>query len=62
MPRCQRAAVSGKPGVGDNLVSDAHLAALAIKHGAELGTFDSDFGRFAGLRWTLLGRAKRKKR
>ena len=32
------------------MVSDAHLAALAIEHGAELGTFDRDFARFAGLR------------
>lgn len=36
-------------GVGGNLVSDAHLAALAIEHGAELVTFDSDFARFPGL-------------
>lgn len=41
-------------GQGGNLVSDAHLAALAIEHQAELGTFDRDFGRFPGLRWTLL--------
>jgi hypothetical protein len=37
-------------GSAGNLVSDAHLAALAIEHGAELGTFDRDFTRFAGLR------------
>ena len=36
-------------GVGGNLVSDAHLAALAIEHGAELCTFDNDFSRFPGL-------------
>ncbi len=41
-------------GKGGPLVSDAHLAALAIEHDAELGTFDRDFGRFAGLRLTLL--------
>jgi toxin-antitoxin system PIN domain toxin len=41
-------------GTGGNLVTDAHLAALAIEHGAELVTFDRDFGRFAGLRWKLL--------
>ena len=41
-------------GTGGNLVSDAHLAALAIENSAELGTFDRDFDRFAGLRWTLL--------
>lgn len=34
-----------------NLVSDAHLAALAIEHGAEVVSFDSDFSRFQGLRW-----------
>lgn len=38
-------------GVGGNLVSDAHLAALAIEHGAELVSADHDFGRFPGLRW-----------
>lgn len=46
-------------GQGGNLVSDAHLAALAIEHGAELGTFDRDFERFAGLRVALLKPAKR---
>jgi uncharacterized protein len=35
---------------GDHeLVSDAHLAALAIEHGAAMCTHDSDFIRFAGL-------------
>lgn len=38
-------------GTGGNLVSDAHLAALAIEHGAELCSCDADFSRFAGLRW-----------
>ena len=33
------------------LVMDAHLAALAIEHGAMLATTDLDFSRFAGLRW-----------
>jgi hypothetical protein len=31
---------------------DAHLAALAIEHGAELCSADGDFARFSGLRWT----------
>lgn len=31
------------------LVMDAHLAALAIEHGASLCTTDRDFGRFPGL-------------
>lgn len=34
-----------------NLVSDAHLAALAVEHGAELCSTDADFSRFPGLRW-----------
>ena len=38
-------------GVAGDLTSDAHLAALAIEHGAELCSADSDFARFAGLRW-----------
>jgi uncharacterized protein len=41
-------------GQGGNLVSDAHLATLAIEHDTELASFDRDFARFAGLRWTLL--------
>ena len=36
---------------GPNLVTDAHLAALAIEHQAELQSNDSDFARFSGLRW-----------
>lgn len=32
------------------LLSDAHLAALAIEHGAVLATTDRDFARFPGLR------------
>jgi toxin-antitoxin system PIN domain toxin len=35
-----------------NLVMDAHLAALAIEHGATLHTTDRDFSRFAGLRFS----------
>ena len=38
-------------GLGGNLVTDAHLAALAIEHQAELYTTDADFARFPGLRW-----------
>lgn len=34
-----------------NLVPDAHLAALAIEHGCELASTDSDFARFPGLKW-----------
>jgi len=38
-------------GTEANLVSDAHLAALAIEHGLTLCSTDGDFARFAGLRW-----------
>jgi toxin-antitoxin system PIN domain toxin len=38
-------------GMAGNLVSDAHLAAIAIEHGADLCSSDTDFARFAGLRW-----------
>jgi uncharacterized protein len=34
-----------------NLVSDAHLAALALDHGLTLFSTDSDFAAFPGLRW-----------
>ncbi len=40
----RKAQVTGK------LVSDAHLAALAIEHDATLYTADRDFRRFAGVR------------
>ena len=39
-------------GTAGNLVSDAHLAALALEHGAELCSCDNDFARFPGLRWS----------
>jgi toxin-antitoxin system PIN domain toxin len=38
-------------GTAGNLTTDAHLAALAIEHGAELCSSDTDFARFGGLRW-----------
>ena len=38
-------------GTGGNLVPDAHIAALAIEHNAEVHTNDGDFARFPGLRW-----------
>ena len=37
-------------GSGGNLVSDAHLAAIAIEQRAEIVTFDADFARFAEVR------------
>jgi toxin-antitoxin system PIN domain toxin len=36
-------------GTAGNLTTDAHIAALAIEHGATLASFDGDFHRFAGL-------------
>jgi len=38
-------------GVAGSLTTDAHLAALAIEHQAELHSNDTDFARFTGLRW-----------
>jgi toxin-antitoxin system PIN domain toxin len=42
-------------GTGGNLTSDAHLAALAIEHGAEIVSHDRDFARFPGVRHRLPG-------
>ena len=38
-------------GAGANLVTDAHIAALAIEYQAEVHSNDTDFARFPGLRW-----------
>lgn len=38
-------------GAAGNLVSDAHLAALAISYDAVLYSCDNDFARFSKLRW-----------
>lgn len=37
--------------IGD-LVPDAQLAAVAVEHGAEVVSFDRDFARFEGVRWS----------
>ncbi len=42
---CKAANASG------NLVQDAWLAALAIEHGCEWITADSDYAKFPGLHW-----------
>jgi len=34
-----------------NLISDAHLAALAIEHGLTVCSADTDFARFTEIRW-----------
>ena len=38
-------------GTAGNLTSDAHLAALAITHGATVVSADTDFSSIRGLRW-----------
>lgn len=57
-PGARHAALLGRlllgAGTAGNLTNDAHLAALAIEHGATLGSFDRDFERFAGLSFELL--------
>ncbi len=42
-------------GTAGNLTTDAHLAALAIEHGATILSFDRDFARFQGVQWTVPG-------
>jgi toxin-antitoxin system PIN domain toxin len=42
-------------GTAGNLTSDAHLAALAIEHGAAIASFDHDFRRFPGVRLEVPG-------
>ncbi len=38
-------------GTAGNLTTDAHLAAMAMERGYVLYSTDTDFARFAGLRW-----------
>ncbi len=38
-------------GTGGNLTTDAQIAAIARRLGAIIHKTDSDFGRFAGVRW-----------
>lgn len=42
---CRAANASG------NLITDAHLAALAVEHGLRLASIDTDFAKFPGLQW-----------
>jgi uncharacterized protein len=37
--------------LGGNWILDAHLAALAIEHGLDVCSADTDFARFAEIRW-----------
>lgn len=43
------AARAGSTAAG--LVNDAQLAAIAIRHRAEVVSYDGDFARFSELRW-----------
>lgn len=58
-PSEQHAQVLGRllraAGTAGNLTSDAHLAALAIEHNAQIVSFDRDFARFPEVRWTHPG-------
>ena len=40
-------------GTAGNLTTDAHLAALAIEHGADIVSYDRGFARFPGVRHRL---------
>lgn len=42
-------------GTAGNLVTDAHLAALAVEYGARICSFDRDFARFPGVSWSAPG-------
>lgn len=44
-----------RTGTAGNLTTDAHLAALAIEHGAEIVSYDRDFARFPGVRHRVPG-------
>lgn len=46
---CREGAATG------DLVPDAQLAAITIEHAGEVVSFDRDFARFPGLRWTTPG-------
>ncbi|MHB1928050.1 MAG: TA system VapC family ribonuclease toxin [Acidimicrobiales bacterium] len=40
-------------GAGADLVNDAHLAALSLEHKGTVVSYDRDFSRFPGVRWSL---------
>lgn len=45
----------GDVGTAGNLATDAHLAALALEHRADIVSYDRGFGRFRGVRHRLPG-------
>jgi toxin-antitoxin system PIN domain toxin len=49
------AGLLAEAGTAGNIVSDAHLAAIAVEHDATVVSFDADFARFAGVRWVRPG-------
>jgi uncharacterized protein len=55
VPTEQHAVIRGRLvdryGVTGNLVTDAHLAALALEHGLAVASADTDFARFTEVRW-----------
>lgn len=55
VPTDRHAAILGtlvrKYRVAGNLIPDAHLAAIAIEHGLEVCSADTDFARFDEIRW-----------
>lgn len=42
-------------GTAGNLTTDAHLAVLALEHGADIVSYDRDFARFPGVQHRLPG-------
>lgn len=58
-PTSRHAGVIGgllrEAGTGGNLTTHAHLAALAVEHGAQIVSYDRDFARFSGVRHRLPG-------
>ena len=38
-------------GISHRVVTDAHIAAIALEHGGEVHSKDSSFGKIPGLRW-----------
>jgi uncharacterized protein len=42
-------------GTAGNLTTDAHLAALALEHGADVVSYNRDFARFPGVKHRLPG-------
>ena len=48
LARCETCSATG---TGGDLVSDAHLAALAMQYDATVISYVNDFSRFPGVRW-----------